>query len=264
MWHATTASPKQLFRTPGRMGDTVVSRGKMLDGQHQKVDISAHTRIAHKGLLQKKTGRGSLLNRPSCSPDEPIGQGTELNFTALNKAPSIAHESTPDSSIDIVIKGNATLRHFYTTPSWPALALCGSFEARRSPLFLNTVGGKKAGEHPCEEHSRPLLVDLFVCLFGFMVFEVSHSQTICILLGMADFLWCLFVYRGLLVFVCLSFTFFIISFALSNVIQSSSILNLRVSWQWIVLSLSCILILHFFKQRLSWTIPEGLAANVSD
>ena len=26
---------------------------------------------------KKKTGRGSLLNRPSCPPDDPIGRGTE-------------------------------------------------------------------------------------------------------------------------------------------------------------------------------------------
>ena len=47
------------------------------NGQHQRVDIPARARIAHKDLLQKKTGRGSLLNRPSCPPDDPIGQGTE-------------------------------------------------------------------------------------------------------------------------------------------------------------------------------------------
>ena len=35
------------------MGDAVVSR-EMLDGQHQRVDMSAHARIAHKGLLQKR------------------------------------------------------------------------------------------------------------------------------------------------------------------------------------------------------------------
>ena len=34
-------------------------------------------------LLQEKTGRGYLLNRPSCPPDDPIGQGTELNLTVL-------------------------------------------------------------------------------------------------------------------------------------------------------------------------------------
>ena len=30
------------------------------------------------GLPAEKTGRGSLLNRPSCPPDDLIGQGTEL------------------------------------------------------------------------------------------------------------------------------------------------------------------------------------------
>ena len=45
------------------------------------MDIPAHARTVHKGLLHKKTGRGSLLNRPSCPPDNSIGQGTELNRT---------------------------------------------------------------------------------------------------------------------------------------------------------------------------------------
>ena len=35
------------------------------------------------GPSAEKTGRGSLLNRPSCLPDEPIVQGTELNCTCL-------------------------------------------------------------------------------------------------------------------------------------------------------------------------------------
>ena len=51
----------------------------MLDGQHQRVDVTTHARTVRKGLPQKKTGRGSLLKRPSCPPDDPIGQGTELN-----------------------------------------------------------------------------------------------------------------------------------------------------------------------------------------
>ena len=32
-----------------------------------------------RGPSAEKTGRGSLLNRPSCSPDDPVGQGIELN-----------------------------------------------------------------------------------------------------------------------------------------------------------------------------------------
>ena len=55
------------------------SAEEMLDGEHQGVHISSHARTTHNGLLQKKTGRVSLLNRPSCSSDDRIGQGTELN-----------------------------------------------------------------------------------------------------------------------------------------------------------------------------------------
>ena len=35
------------------------------------------------GPLAEKTGRGSLLNRPLCPPDNPVGQGTELNCVGL-------------------------------------------------------------------------------------------------------------------------------------------------------------------------------------
>ena len=53
----------------------------MLDGQRQGVDIPAHARTVHNGLLQKTTGRDSLLDRPSCPLDDPIAQGTKLNRT---------------------------------------------------------------------------------------------------------------------------------------------------------------------------------------
>ena len=55
------------------------SADEMLNGQHQRVDIFAHVRTVHKGLLQKKRRRGSLLNRPSYPPDDPIGQWAEVN-----------------------------------------------------------------------------------------------------------------------------------------------------------------------------------------
>ena len=53
MSRATTASPEPSL---GHLGGwaTPWSAEKMLDGQHQKVDIPAHTRTAHKGLLQKR------------------------------------------------------------------------------------------------------------------------------------------------------------------------------------------------------------------
>ena len=49
-----------------------------MNGQHQRVDIPAQARTANKGLLQKNTGRVSLLSRSSCPLADPIGQGTEL------------------------------------------------------------------------------------------------------------------------------------------------------------------------------------------
>ena len=52
----------------------------MLDGQRQRIDdISAYVRPAHDVLAQKKGGRESLLNRSSCTPEDKISQGTELN-----------------------------------------------------------------------------------------------------------------------------------------------------------------------------------------
>ena len=63
-----------------RVGDAAVGRG-MLDEQHQRVDIPAHARTAHKGFPQKRLEKGSLLHCPSCPPDDPVGQGTKLNWT---------------------------------------------------------------------------------------------------------------------------------------------------------------------------------------
>ena len=50
---------------------------EMLDGQHQREDIPTNARAAHKGLMQKRLE--SLVNHPSCPPNDPISQGTELN-----------------------------------------------------------------------------------------------------------------------------------------------------------------------------------------
>ena len=55
------------------------SAEEMLDGEHQRVDIPANGRPAHNSLLQKGLERESLLNRPSCPSDDPVGQGTVLN-----------------------------------------------------------------------------------------------------------------------------------------------------------------------------------------
>ena len=50
-------------------------RGRQkLDEQRQRVGISAHAKTAHDGLLKER------LKRPSCPPENPFGQGTELSY----------------------------------------------------------------------------------------------------------------------------------------------------------------------------------------
>ena len=68
----------------------------MLDGQHHRVDIPVLTRTAHKGHQQKKTRRGSLLNRPSSPLVNPIDQGTELNRILWSLHPMI-YDCTPQN-----------------------------------------------------------------------------------------------------------------------------------------------------------------------
>ena len=62
---AATASPELSFRAPWRL-TTPWSAEEMLDGQHRRMDVPANARTAYNGLLLKKTGRESLLNRLSC------------------------------------------------------------------------------------------------------------------------------------------------------------------------------------------------------
>ena len=55
---------------------------EMLDGQHQRVDISAPCQNCSQGPPAEKIGRGSLLNHPPPPPDDRY-QGTELNWADL-------------------------------------------------------------------------------------------------------------------------------------------------------------------------------------
>ena len=73
--HGTTASPKPSFWAPLKVGDTVVGGGNA----GLTTSKSGHPCSCQKcsqGPPVEKTGRGSLLNRPSCSSDDPIGQET--------------------------------------------------------------------------------------------------------------------------------------------------------------------------------------------
>ena len=86
MSHVTTASPKPSFRASGRMGDAVVGRGN----SGWTTSQSGHPcpcQNHSQGPRAEKTGRGSPLIRPSCPPDDPIGQGTERNGTEVNCVP---------------------------------------------------------------------------------------------------------------------------------------------------------------------------------
>ena len=77
MSRATTASPKPFLRALWRVGDAVVGK-EMLDGRHQRVDVPADAGTAHDGFPKERLEE-DLFCRPSCSPDDPVGQRIELD-----------------------------------------------------------------------------------------------------------------------------------------------------------------------------------------
>ena len=78
MSHATTASPKPSFKAPWKVGDAVVGGGNA-GWTALKSGHPCPCQTCSQGPTAASTGRGILLNRPSCLPDDPIGEGTELN-----------------------------------------------------------------------------------------------------------------------------------------------------------------------------------------
>ena len=78
MSHATTVSLKPSFRAPWRVSDAVVGRGNAGWTTPQS-GHSCPWQNCSQGLPAEKTGRGSLLNRPSCPPDDPSSQRAEQN-----------------------------------------------------------------------------------------------------------------------------------------------------------------------------------------
>ena len=87
--------PLQNYSSGHLGGQTMLWLGEeMLDGQHQRVDISAHARTAStQGPPAEKTGRGSLLNHPSCPPRWPnwSNDWTELNWTWFARKGQLYH-----------------------------------------------------------------------------------------------------------------------------------------------------------------------------
>ena len=54
-----------------------------MDNVKEWTSPPAHGQSCSQRLPAEKTGRGSLLNRPTCPPDDPIGQGTEPKGTVV-------------------------------------------------------------------------------------------------------------------------------------------------------------------------------------
>ena len=80
VWNqATTVSPKPSFRAPWRVGDAVVGR-EFAGRTTSKNGHPCPCQKCWEGPPAEKTGRGSLLNRRSCSPDNPTERQTELNW----------------------------------------------------------------------------------------------------------------------------------------------------------------------------------------
>ena len=80
MSHATTASWKPSLKASWMVGDAVVGRGNA-GWTSSKSGHPCLCQNCSQWPPSEKTGRGSELNRPSCAPDDPIGQGNDLNWT---------------------------------------------------------------------------------------------------------------------------------------------------------------------------------------
>ena len=77
----TAASPKPSFRAPWKVGDDVVSRGNT--GHHQRVDIPARARAAHRGLLQERLEDDIGLIIPHVPPPPTTQSVNGLNWTEI-------------------------------------------------------------------------------------------------------------------------------------------------------------------------------------
>ena len=78
MSHAMAASLNPSFRASWRVGAAVVSRGNA-GWTISNCGYPCPCQRCSQGPPAEKTGRGSLLNHPSCPYDDSIGQGTKLN-----------------------------------------------------------------------------------------------------------------------------------------------------------------------------------------
>ena len=80
MSHAKIASPKPSFKAHRKVGDAVVGRRNAV-WTISKTGHPCPCQNCSQWPLAENTGTDSQLNRPPCLPNDPIGQGTELNRT---------------------------------------------------------------------------------------------------------------------------------------------------------------------------------------
>ena len=81
-WHVTRHDSFSISKAIHHLGQfegwaTPWSAEEMLDGQ-SKSGLPCPCQNCLQWPSALKTGRGSLLNRLSCPPDDPVGQGTKL------------------------------------------------------------------------------------------------------------------------------------------------------------------------------------------
>ena len=75
MLHATATSPKTILQWHLGGWATAWLAEEMLNGQKQRMDISAHSRTAHKGLLQKRLEEDLCCVVPHVPPTTQSAKG---------------------------------------------------------------------------------------------------------------------------------------------------------------------------------------------
>ena len=114
MSHTVTTSPKLSFRAPKRVGDTVVGR-RNAGWTTSKSGHSCPCQNCPKWPSAENNGRESLLNRLSCSPDDPVVKwtmGTDITEECHLSECSLAY-SPADSFIFPSAYSNEILAYTY-------------------------------------------------------------------------------------------------------------------------------------------------------
>ena len=113
MSQATTASPKPSFGASWRVDDAIVSRGNA-GWTTSKSGHPCPCQNSSRGRPAKRSGRVSLLNRPSRPPDDPVSQRTVLNTVrggALSPALNPLYSQYMIAVFELRLHPTRTVRH---------------------------------------------------------------------------------------------------------------------------------------------------------